>query len=149
MVKEILVNGLTPQQYTVEKDAVNSEKNAKKEAKKKWLEEFKESMQVGTILVDSDNSRAVFYTVEKVYFTKQNKVKAVNVRYTDSAETAIQDYHEVTPGQPRYYNDKFLYTNCPVTSRGVVIEKRYSGGTWDIVGVLYNKDSIYTYDSYA
>lgn len=139
--------------FKKEKDAVNPEKitqiQAEKEAKKKWLDEFKESMQEGTVLVDSGNSRAVFYTVENVYLTKQNKVKAVDVRYTDSAEASIQGHHTVTPGQPRYYDDSFLYENCPVTSRGVVIEKRYSGGTWDTVGVLYDEDYTYSYDSCA
>jgi len=135
------------------KDAIDpkkiAQKEAEKEANKKWLDEFKNSMKVGTILVDSKNSRATFYTVVKVYFTKQNKVKAVDVRYTDSVEGYSFGYSYVTPGEARLNDDRWIYKNCPITSRGVVIEKKYSGGTWDTVGELYDANATYSYDNCA
>ena len=121
----------------------------KKAAKKKWLDNLKSSMKEGTILVDTKNSRATFYTVVKVHLTKQNKAKAVDVVYTDSAEGYTYSSSDVTPGLARLNDDRWLYQNCSITSRGVVIEKRYSGGTWDTVGKLYDANDTYSYDDCA
>lgn len=120
-----------------------------KASKKKWLDNLKSSMKEGTILVDTKNSRATFYTVVKVHLTKQNKAKAVDVVYTDSAEGYTYGSSNVTPGLARLNDDRWLYQNCSITSRGVVIEKRYSGGTWDTVGKLYDANDTYSYDDCA
>ena len=132
------------------KEIEKNKKEIEKEKKKKWIEELKSNIKIGNILVSESNSRSVFYTVVNIYFTKQNKVKSVDVRYTDSDETAIQGYQEVTPGKMRLGNDiHYLYKNCPITVRGVIIEKNYSGGVWDTIGIPYEKNKTYTYDSYA